>query len=178
MDRYQVARLIGWAGTLRTRKRMQKVVYLLQSAGCPYQAEYRLLHVGPYSAELAGLTDELVRAGVLAEHKNGRAAGCTYDYSLTAWGGAAVVRFEESSHGTAVQELALYRPFAVELLGRDVRELEYAATIAYFKNRGSGFDEALARASEFVQPPLDFPIAVHARQLAERCIDVSLAQLP
>src|SRR5713226_2600892 len=35
MTRYQLAKLVQWAGTLRTRKRMQKVVYLLQLAGCP-----------------------------------------------------------------------------------------------------------------------------------------------
>jgi hypothetical protein len=35
MNRYQLAKIVDWAGTLETRKRMQKVVYLLQVAGCP-----------------------------------------------------------------------------------------------------------------------------------------------
>ncbi len=36
MQPYHLAKLIQWApdGELKSRKRMQKVVYLLQSAGC------------------------------------------------------------------------------------------------------------------------------------------------
>jgi hypothetical protein len=30
---------VDWAGTLHLRKRIQKVVYLLQVAGCPLEAE-------------------------------------------------------------------------------------------------------------------------------------------
>ena len=67
MNRYQLAKIVDWAGTLETRKRMQKVVYLLQVAGCPLGADYTLHHYGPYSQEVARLTDEMVQTGILTE---------------------------------------------------------------------------------------------------------------
>lgn len=42
MTRYQLAKLISWAGTLHSRKKMQKVVFMLQAAGCPLDAEFYL----------------------------------------------------------------------------------------------------------------------------------------
>jgi hypothetical protein len=32
MNRYQLAKIVEWAGTLDARKRIQKVVYLLKAA--------------------------------------------------------------------------------------------------------------------------------------------------
>ena len=61
MNRYQLAKLVEWAGCLHTRKRLQKLVYMLQSAGCPLEAEFTLHHYGPYSQEIAGLSDAMVR---------------------------------------------------------------------------------------------------------------------
>ena len=45
MTRYQLAKIVDWAGTLDTRKRMQKVVYLLQVVGLPARS-------GLYAASL------------------------------------------------------------------------------------------------------------------------------
>ena len=61
MNRYQLAKIVQWAGTLRSRKRMQKMIFLLQAAGCPLDADYDLHHYGPYSQDVARLTDEMVR---------------------------------------------------------------------------------------------------------------------
>jgi hypothetical protein len=33
MERYQLAKIIEWAGTFQSRKRMQKLVFMLQAAG-------------------------------------------------------------------------------------------------------------------------------------------------
>ena len=64
MTRYQLAKLVEWAGTLNSRKRLQKVVFMLQAAGCPLQAEFYLNHYGTYSLEdVTRLTDEMVRLG-------------------------------------------------------------------------------------------------------------------
>jgi uncharacterized protein YwgA len=51
MTRYQLAKLVEWAGTLRTRKRLQKVVFMLQAAGCPFDDGFGLHHFGPYSSD-------------------------------------------------------------------------------------------------------------------------------
>ena len=83
MNRYQLAKIVDWAGTLDTRKRMQKVVYLLQVAGCPLGADYTLHHYGPYSHDVARLTDEMVQASLLAEKASSNAVGQQYSYSLS-----------------------------------------------------------------------------------------------
>ena len=75
MNRYQLAKIVDWAGTLETRKRMQKVVYLLQVAGCPLGADYTLHHYGPYSHDVARLTDEMVQASLLVEKTTSNAVG-------------------------------------------------------------------------------------------------------
>lgn len=59
MTRYQLAKLVEWAGELRSRKRLQKVVYLLQAAGAPIEAEFTLHHYGPYSFDVAQLLPRL-----------------------------------------------------------------------------------------------------------------------
>ena len=82
MNRYQLAKIVDWAGLLRSRKRMQKVVYLLQVAGCPLQADYILHHYGPYSQEVARLTDEMVRSALLDETSEATTVGEQYAYRL------------------------------------------------------------------------------------------------
>ena len=83
MDNYQLAKLVQWAGTLHTRKRLQKVVYLLQSRNCPLEADFFLHHYGPYSNEVARLTDALVKNELLVEHESETLSGKKYDYTLS-----------------------------------------------------------------------------------------------
>ena len=59
MNRYQLAKIVDWVGTFRSRKRMQKLSFTLQAAGCPLDAEYELHPYGPYSDDVARLTGEL-----------------------------------------------------------------------------------------------------------------------
>src|SRR5262249_44432124 len=82
MTRYQLAKLVQWAGTLRTRKRLQKGAYLLQAAGCPFDGEFGLHLFGPYSADVAARADELTSLGLLQEERVGNIAGQQYNYSL------------------------------------------------------------------------------------------------
>src|SRR5215471_8027123 len=82
MTRYQLAKLVEWAGTFQSRKRMQKLVYLLQAAGCPLDVDYDLHHYGPYSQDLARLTDQMVRDGLLEERMEVRSYGEQYSYRL------------------------------------------------------------------------------------------------
>ena len=54
-------------GHVELTKGMQKMIFLLQAAGCPLDAEYDLHNYGPYSQDVAQLADELTRASLLAE---------------------------------------------------------------------------------------------------------------
>ena len=82
----------GLGGDARSRKRMQKVVYLLQVAGCPLEADYTLHHYGPYSQDVARLTDEMVEASLLDEKTTSNAVGQQYSYSLSEKHAAALAR--------------------------------------------------------------------------------------
>lgn len=78
MTRYQLAKLVQWAGTLHTRKRLQKVIYMLQSVGCPLEAEFYLHHYGTYSEDVARVADEMVRLQMLKETSAPSLGGSQY----------------------------------------------------------------------------------------------------
>src|SRR4051794_1354724 len=99
MDRYQLAKLVSWAGTLNARKRLQKVVYLMQSAGAPLNADYTLHHYGPYSEEVARLADDMVRSSLLAEQSFNNGIGLQYAYSLPEEVQQQLVETEASDRG-------------------------------------------------------------------------------
>ncbi len=150
MNRYQLAKLVHWAGTLRTRKKIQKVVYLLQSAGCPIDADFLLHHFGPYSSDVAALTDEIVILGFLDEKAQGNAAGRQFNYTLTDRAKQALPQAAATPAGRkAEMGMAPFEGRARELLNRDVRELEIAATIVYFRRKRFEWNKAVERACEF-----------------------------
>jgi len=83
MDSYQLAKIVQWVGTLHTRKRLQKVVYLLQAAKCPLDADFFLHHYGPYSNDVARLTDTLVGQQLLIEKEEEAGVGKKFEYELS-----------------------------------------------------------------------------------------------
>jgi uncharacterized protein YwgA len=150
MTRYQLAKIVDWAGTLQSRKRMQKVIYLLGAAGCPLENDFGLHLFGPYSPEVAGRADEMTSLGLLREERVGNFAGQQFNYSLTKETKARLSALEATPEGqTWAQELAPYEARAKELLATDVRELEVGATIVYFRRRGYDWSEAVSRTCNF-----------------------------
>ena len=97
MNRYQLAKIVQWAGTLRSRKRMQKMIFLLKAAGCPLDADYDLHHYGPYSQDVARLTDEMVREKLLCETTEAHPYGEQYSYVLSDEASRQISAYESSS---------------------------------------------------------------------------------
>ena len=60
---------------LHTRKRLQKVVFLLQAAGCPFDDDtcFTITARGP--RKWPGCSDEMVRAGLLKEQSQENPVG-------------------------------------------------------------------------------------------------------
>lgn len=151
MDRYSLVKLVQWCGSggLQGRKRLQKVVFFLQRAGCPVGAEYALHHYGPYSRDVAETCDDLVAMGLLEERASGNAQGGTqYTYTLAAAGESAVSQVEKKQ-GEGPKTFAEFKPLADELLLKELWELELGSTILFFRDRVSDWDEAIRRACEF-----------------------------
>src|SRR5437879_386912 len=109
MTRYQLAKLVQWAGTLRTRKKLQKVVYLLKQAGCPLDDAFGLHHFGPYSSDVAERADEMTNIGLLHEERIGNLAGQQYNYTLTKDALSHLTALEATPQGKALAlEVAPY----------------------------------------------------------------------
>ena len=129
MTRYQLAKLVQWAGTLNSRKRLQKVVFMLQAAGCPLDAEFYLHHYGTYSEDLARLTDEMVRKGLLEEETLPAPNGSQYSYRLPAQVNSQLIDLEKTEDGKSwAGQLAPFASKAELLLRANAKELEYAST--------------------------------------------------
>lgn len=171
MNRYQLAKIVDWAGTLETRKRMQKVVYLLQVAGCPLGADYTLHHYGPYSQEVARLTDEMVQAGILSEMATPNAVGQQFSYRLSESVRSNLASFESSPTGRA--QAAQWDNFLRDkrwLLEQDLKELEYAATIVFFHKQGHDWPLAIEKMCQFKGLTNGGQVVERASALARRVV--------
>lgn len=172
MTHYELAKLVQWAGPeLNSRKRLQKVVYLLQSAGAPLEASYTLHHYGPYSQEVAQLSDEMVVAGLLVERPFMNAVGVSYAYSMPPRTQELLKQLEEEpAQRNLVASLAPFETQAKALLVRDLWELEVASTIAYFRRQGLDWAAAVQRACEFKKVKPNDPFITRVADLACDCV--------
>jgi len=170
MDKLQLALLTKWAEDeglegIQGRKRMQKVVYFLQQARCPIDAEYTLHHYGPYSRELANITDVMVAEGLLREQVVGFGQ---YAYSLDPRTRAMLKRIGQSE---STQKFQTFRDQAIELLKEDLWRLELGATILYFYRSPrphADWDDALQRAWQYKKVDAKDPASEKALGLAQR----------
>jgi uncharacterized protein len=173
MDRYQLAKIVGWAGTLDARKRIQKVVYFLKAAGCPLEADYTLHHYGPYSQDVARLTDEMVRMKLLEESSQTTRYGLQYSYSLP---DATKRKLDEYEQGPQSQKsLACMSPYeqsAKELIKADLKELEIAATLVYFRRQDNDWSVAAEKTRQFknLDSVASSDLLRRAEELAKRIV--------
>lgn len=172
MDRYQLAKLVDWAGgTLHSRKRMQKVIYLLQVAGCGLHADYILHHYGPYSQEVARLTDEMVRTGLLEEMSEPSSIGVQYSYRLPESTRRKLDDYERGHQDTEAPDLMTpFRDKAKILVDADLKELEIAATLVYFHRQDGNWSLAAEKTRQFKNLPTESPLLGRAEALAKQVV--------
>jgi uncharacterized protein YwgA len=164
MTPFQLAKIVNWAGTLKTRKRLQKVVYLLQSSGAPIKADYTLHHYGPYASDVAHLTDQMVQTGLLVEQEESNMIGKQFSYKLSAAAAQQLAELEKKP-----EMIAPFAPFeatAKKLINADLKILEIASTVAYFHKQGKTWTEAVQCAAQFKSIPADGQLMRGATELA------------
>jgi uncharacterized protein YwgA len=150
---------------------MQKMVYLLQVMGCPLNADYALHHYGPYSQDVARLTDEMVQAKLLDEQTCSNAVGQYYSYSLSASACRSLEEIEKTSEGQdAGAKLKAFLSDKQWLLDQDLRDLEYAATIVFFHEQGHDWPSAVEKMCQFKGLTNGGQIAERANALARRVV--------
>ncbi len=147
MTPLQLARIVEWAGTLHSRKRLQKVVYLLQTLRCPIEAEYTLHHYGPYSADVARLTDQMTQAGLLIETAEPGPGGPQYSYRLSETSKAQIQALHERPGFQ--DDILAFKEVTRRLLKYNPRELEIASTVVYFRRQGDALDAATEHTAAF-----------------------------
>jgi uncharacterized protein len=107
------------------RKKLQKMVYILQSFGIPFEEKFQFHFYGPYSEELTLRIEELCNLGFINEEKEIKSNYFQYHYSLT-------------NDGTQfLNQFSVNMPSCSEcidiLQGKSSRFLELVSTMLYFK---------------------------------------------
>jgi hypothetical protein len=166
VTRYQLVKLVQWAGTLNSRKRLQKVVFMLQVAGCPMEAEYALDVIGPYSQDVRHRVDEMTQAGLLEEEFVN--VDKTYSYRLGEETQKLLADFEKTREGhKQSRSLAPYRELGCLLLKTAVEILELAGTLAYFRRCSWNWNEPIEKTCRLKKLRPN-SVAVHRAQLLAR----------
>lgn len=172
MTKYQLAKLVALAGTFVSRKRIQKTIHLLKVAGCPIDADFRLLCYGPYSSEVAQLLDEMTANELLEEETEVVGLGKEeYSYRLPEHANAKMEQFESTDRGReAAKVIAPFVPLFADVCKESAKTLEYASTIAYFRQAGRHLDEAVAETAKYKNAAIGASSLNRARELAERIV--------
>lgn len=177
MEKLPLAMLAQWAestqsGRIHGRKRLQKVIYFLQQAGCPIDSEYSLHHYGPYSREIAQTTDVMVAERLLIEEREDSGQ---FVYKLGTETGRMIEQ-TRASQPEEVRALEAFKDKAIELLGLDIWQLELGSTILYFKkaNHPSGdWDSAITEACNYKKTNPNDPKSQAALLLAKQFASVN-----
>jgi uncharacterized protein YwgA len=125
-DALKIGLLVRDAGPIEGRKKLQKIVFLLQESGEEFDAHYELSLYGPFSAELKSCVDELVASKLFDEVP---ASTGGYRYSVKP-------EFCRVLQRAAAVEPAGWIGLARALNARDPSELEGISTVLFLQSRG------------------------------------------
>lgn len=163
MNRLQLATLLSWASDngIQGRKRLQKVVFFLQQAGCPLDCHFTLHHFGPYSRDVADICDEMVAAGLIVEEGGPQAAAMQYSYALKPQTRAILDR-------TSDAQMSPFQNLGARLIGEKLWSLELGSTILYFYRQGGDWSVAMREACKFKNVPVENSRSAEAFELAQQ----------
>ena len=112
-----ILELVNKCGKIEGRTKFQKIVYILQSLGVPFEEKFTYHYFGPYSAELQLEINDLVDSGVLKEYSQN-----PYIYKV------------DSSNQIETDYVGVDSDLLQDLLKQDYRILELVATLFYLAN--------------------------------------------
>lgn len=112
------------ANEVTGRKKLQKMIYILQKCKIPFEEKYQFHFYGPYSEELSLRTEELCNLGFIAEDKEDKNNYFQYHYKITHDGLDFLEQFKTDMPDMTKQ---------IKLLnGKSSRFLELVSTMFYF----------------------------------------------
>jgi len=174
MTKYQLAKLISLAGGIDSRKRVQKIICLLQAAGMKWDVGFRLHHYGPYSSEVAYLLDEMTSHGFLVEEEQANSVGMQYNYRVDPGTDLALEKLEKRQIGTVLKqqkEFGVFQEKLEKLNTENLRVLELGSTIAHYHGLSGDWDEAKEKACKFKHVEPEGKGSLAALELAKSVID-------
>ena len=124
-----LTQLIHHLGMVDGRKKFQKIVHILQSAGAPFEERFEYANFGPYSATLQAEIHSLCEFGYLKEAPDGMSFQFT-----------AGEHFSKIENEDFVQNTPTWAMFAKSLNQKTPRELEALSTVLFLQRLG--YDEA------------------------------------
>ena len=169
MNRHQLATLLSWSGEqgFSGRKRLQKVVFFLQQAGCDLQCQYTLHFFGPYSRDVADTCDEMVAAGLIEETGGPKKGSMQYAYKLK----PDILKLVNEAPEPQVHQFC---DLGKRLIGADLWQLELGSTILFFHRQSNDWESALKEACTFKKVQSDAP---ESRDSLDFAKDFSLTAL-
>lgn len=120
------------------RKKLQKMVHLLTTAGADFSFKYQYHHYGPYSAQLQDEINFMVRQAFLEEFKENE----TYVYKITGRGKEFKNILEKNINCDLNRELVL------SLNEHSSQFLEMVSTYAFLLDSGYDSHSAIQKANE------------------------------
>ncbi|GIO25291.1 YwgA family protein [Oceanobacillus sp. J11TS1] len=112
------------ANQITGRKKLQKMIYILQQCRVPFEEKYQFHFYGPYSEELTLRVEELCNLNFLNEEKEEKSNYHQYHYTITEDGAAFLNQFEVNMPEMEDRISALQACSA--------RFLELVSTVLYF----------------------------------------------
>lgn len=123
-DHAKIASLFRQAGEIAGRKKLQKIIYILQKLGYPFQEKFHFHFYGPYSDELSLRIEELCNLGFLNEVKEDKGSYFKYRYELTESGRSFLSHYRIDMPGIG--------RYVARLNQQHSKFLELVSTILYF----------------------------------------------
>ena len=123
-----VALLVNVCGEVRGRKKLQKIVHILQEAGHPFREPFGYLHYGPYSSVLKAELDELIsdNVGLLDEKEQQINEYSEYVYAPTE-------KLEGILDSLGVEKEPAWKDLAKDLSKKSPDYLEAVSTILFLR---------------------------------------------
>jgi hypothetical protein len=118
---------------------------------------------------VARLTDEMVREKLLEERAEAHPYGEQYSYTLTEASRRQIDTYEAGPRGAEPAErISRFEPLARALYQADLKELEIASTVAFFRMRGHDWALAVEKTCQFKDLPAGTLLVKKAEELARR----------
>lgn len=108
------------------RKKLQKMIYILQKCHVPFEEKYQFHFYGPYSEELSLRVEELCNLGFINEQKEDKSNYFQYHYKITEDGQEFLHQFKLDMPDLTAN--------VAEMKGKSSRFLELVSTMLFFND--------------------------------------------